>query len=663
MPLSAGLDTIQHTITGVTSADVFTITIATLADSTFAAVADVDYDVTTYGTQSLVDRVFAGTYTVQPSLAYTTDAGVLTFVKVGAKVTQGTVAVTSTQATLSTASSADVTGTTATTNGANITNVKTGTTSVAMTVQAKDVLNAVVSAGRPVVISAAALVTGSAAAVGTFKINGLSSPVTLYTDATGTVSFNVTETAGAATAQVRIQAVVEGTVTVGSDLTWNTAVYGLTDYNTTAGQFGAGAVTSARTITSGGTYTMSFGVTDQWFTAGASDTYRLLVTGSGAANAFIPLVGGKAAVVVTDSGITAVGGTYDTVITLQKATAGVFASTTNALTVTNTVVGTPSLTLAAAGQTLYGNAAVLSAAVAAVGLVAIDKREVSTATPAYLNNAVVNGIVLNSATSAAAVGSMVTISGPTNMLFSNGNVASLGSVSFLSDAAGKFEVNVFSTSAQTATVVTVTVNGVSKTVKLTFTGIGVGEGTSLVVTTPAAVKPASTFQVKAKLADAYGNGVNAGATAIKVTYTGPGIVFGTLPTTTDANGELQFAVLLGSNDTGTITVTVSYDQNGDLDYVDTKDLVTTATTVINATGVAAADAKVNVGSFKGYVALYAKGYKGKKMSAIVAGKWIVVASLATDFERVVRYTGAGYDIVTTIYIDGVSVQSFNVTTK
>jgi len=79
-----------------------------------------------------------------------------------------------------------------------------------------------------------------------------------------------------------------------------------------------------------------------------------------------------------------------------------------------------------------------------------------------------------------------------------------------------------------------------------------------------------------------------------------------------------------------------------------RDVVTTAPA-------ASADTKVNVGTFKGYVALYAKGYKGQKMSAIVAGKWITVASLASDFERVVRFTGAGYTITTKIYIDGVQV--------
>jgi hypothetical protein len=52
------------------------------------------------------------------------------------------------------------------------------------------------------------------------------------------------------------------------------------------------------------------------------------------------------------------------------------------------------------------------------------------------------------------------------------------------------------------------------------------------------------------------------------------------------------------------------------------------------------------------------------MSAIVAGKWIKVDSLASDFERVVRYTGAGYSITTKIYIDGVQIgDAFTTMTK
>tara|TARA_B110000503_G_scaffold126917_1_gene196072 strand:- start:369 stop:590 length:222 start_codon:yes stop_codon:yes gene_type:complete len=65
----------------------------------------------------------------------------------------------------------------------------------------------------------------------------------------------------------------------------------------------------------------------------------------------------------------------------------------------------------------------------------------------------------------------------------------------------------------------------------------------------------------------------------------------------------------------------------------------------------------------GFAALYAKGYKGFKFSAIVAGKWLVVDSLASDYEHAVRYTVAGYDIVTTIYIDRVLVDTINLVTK
>jgi lipocalin len=42
-------------------------------------------------------------------------------------------------------------------------------------------------------------------------------------------------------------------------------------------------------------------------------------------------------------------------------------------------------------------------------------------------------------------------------------------------------------------------------------------------------------------------------------------------------------------------------------------------------------------------------------TAVFAGKWIQVASLDSDFERVVRFTGAGFKIDVKIYIDGKQV--------
>jgi predicted secreted hydrolase len=73
--------------------------------------------------------------------------------------------------------------------------------------------------------------------------------------------------------------------------------------------------------------------------------------------------------------------------------------------------------------------------------------------------------------------------------------------------------------------------------------------------------------------------------------------------------------------------------------------------------------KVNAGSFNGYVAVYAKGYEGQKLSAKVAGKWLTVDSLGSGFERILRYTGAGYQIKVDLYINGILLQQMEVTTR
>ena len=131
---------------------------------------------------------------------------------------------------------------------------------------------------------------------------------------------------------------------------------------------------------------------------------------------------------------------------------------------------------------------------------------------------------------------------------------------------------------------------------------------------------------------------------------------------TDAAGQLTFYVLVLSGEVGDAAISATYKPAGAT--VSTKNItVVQAVAVGKAAATAAADQKVNVGSFKGYVALYAKGYAGQKMTAIVAGKWIKVDALASNFERVVRYTGAGYTITTKIYIDGVLKGTFSTVTK
>jgi hypothetical protein len=375
------------------------------------------------------------------------------------------------------------------------------------------------------------------------------------------------------------------------------------------------------------------------------------------------LVDGKATVTATDTGV--FGTSMDTIVKLEKLS-GSTVTATSTFTFEAALSTAYKVSVGAAGTTLYGNTVVASVGVAKKALVEIDSRTSSAATPAYANNLVLNGQVSEKATSAAKSGAYVTVSGPSNILFENGSVEARGSLTLLTDTNGKFEVKAYSTTAQTDSVVTfTTTDGATGTIKVSFTGTGVGEGTSLVITAPAAVKPASTFQVSAKLTDAYGNAVDTAAGRVKVTYTGSGLVWGTLPTETDSTGSLSFAVLLGSNDSASAVVTVSYDQNGDGDYVDAKDLTTTSTTEINAAGVASSGATVvNVGSFNGKLVVYANKAAGAKISYKIAGKWVVQNPTSNTLQRYDRVVAAkGVTVKVDIYVDGVKKLSKSVVTK
>jgi len=73
--------------------------------------------------------------------------------------------------------------------------------------------------------------------------------------------------------------------------------------------------------------------------------------------------------------------------------------------------------------------------------------------------------------------------------------------------------------------------------------------------------------------------------------------------------------------------------------------------------------KVNAGSFKGYVAVYAKGHEGQRLSAKIGKDWVIVPALKSRFERITDFTGKGYQIRVRIYIDRVLEATINLTTK
>ena len=62
--------------------------------------------------------------------------------------------------------------------------------------------------------------------------------------------------------------------------------------------------------------------------------------------------------------------------------------------------------------------------------------------------------------------------------------------------------------------------------------------------------------------------------------------------------------------------------------------------------------KLNAGSFNGYVAVYAKGHKGKTLSWKIAGKWFKT-TITSDYQVFQRRTAAvGLDVDVHLYIDG-----------
>ena len=568
------------------------------------------------------------------------------------------------------------------TETANINSTGNETATVVATVRAKtlsasttltfvDEDDAAVSAGRAVRITVDAdTVTG-------LKVNGTTANagtvIDAVTDANGQVLVTVTATAAINGQSVDLTAVAEGvsTTSTGVDFDWADGTIYLYDLNSSA--------SAVRSISEGGSYNFDFTLVDTWAQNVTGD-YRLKVATSGnnVSETYPSISTGRATVSVADQQTTTNGDITVVVDAQKKSTAGVWQEdSANSVVPAQQTLTLKTVSQSGGAVTAVSADAIVAtyvAAALAAGDTRITQAAVTADGSAGTDAIEITGTVTSATTGVTRPGAAVTISGDSSILFVDGARAAFGSITVIASATGTYSVHARSNTVQKASVVTVSALGGSKTIKVTFEGAKDDSASAVSISAPANVVPGSTLQVTVKLTDKYGNPVVTNGTAadgwingtdapgLTVTYTGPGLRIGDLPTATGANGEATFTVLLGSNDSGSIVVTASYDGNTG-STVNTNVYSATSTITVGAAAVAVSATKVNVGSFKGYVALYAKGYKGKKMSAIVAGKWIVVASLATDFERVVRYTGAGYDIVTTIYIDGVSVQSFNVTTK
>jgi hypothetical protein len=621
---------------------------------------------------SFIEAV-AGSYTAK---AQTLSAAI------GNTATNFAVATSSDDVSLATTATANVQGASNDEITANVGSaIRKGELSVELTATVVDSNDVAVTAGRPVVVTLGALDSG-AALVGTYTINGTAyaSAVTLLTDANGKVVFTVGENDGAVGSKVEITVAPEnltGAQTADIELTWADATYTLFDLNDSA----AAATSGHNSITAGGSYSYSLAALDQWKNAPADGTHRMKATTTGrtVGTDYITLTSGRAAWTVADGAIT--GQTaISTAFSLEELqTDSTWAANETlgqggtALTYTTSVMAAShvdAVLLDTDGSTAYGNAvADLSDAATTVAIAAQDRRVVNGNRAAYTGAVVVSGRVSNSSTNVPRAGTVVTLSGPNNILFSEGSVDALGGVSIKTDANGEFSVELFSNTAQTNTVITVSSGADSETVKVSFTGAGASFGTSIAIDAPASVDPGTSFKVTATLRDKNGNAVlSTTGDRMLVEYAGPGIVIATMPTDTNTLGQVSFTVLLGTNDKGTGVVTVSYDQGDDGDFTGTAtgDLDVIATKSLTVGAVASSDTKVTVGTYKGYVAVFTKGYAGQKLSVRLASKWHVrnpIVDLKAGYSLLTVNTGAGYVANVIVYIDGVEVERMTITTK
>ena len=257
----------------------------------------------------------------------------------------------------------------------------------------------------------------------------------------------------------------------------------------------------------------------------------------------------------------------------------------------------------------------------------------------------------------------VVVSAP-GLMIQNADETTATASDTLTIAANGQTANLKFTSRLVGTYTVTFTSGTATTTSLVVFGVAEGDTGATLTFDKTSIAGGTTTTITGTLKDVNGNPVKtSGSADVNVAWSGKGLPFGNTATMeTDDNGQLKFYVLVLSGEVGDAAIAATYQPTG-LTVSTLNVAVVQAVAVGKAAATAAADQKVNVGSFKGFVALYAKGYAGQKMTAIVAGKWIKVDALASNFERVVRYTGAGYTITTKIYIDGVLKGTFSTVTK
>jgi hypothetical protein len=276
----------------------------------------------------------------------------------------------------------------------------------------------------------------------------------------------------------------------------------------------------------------------------------------------------------------------------------------------------------------------------------------------------ITGKVVDGLTEATENGHEVTVSGPSNVLFRVGALSATGKLTFIAGANGLFDISAYSNSAQTDSVITVTANGVSSTVKISFTGVSTDLKKLTVTPVSATYVAGQTIVYNILLTDNLGNPVNTvpkadtpAAAYITVSYAGPGIISGSLPVETDADGKASVRIVTGTADVQDAVLTVKYDQNYDGDVLDTNDLTVVSTVPVL---VVEPSAVVNVVGHRVYVKF--NDAKGEEVSAVIGGVRITKTATYSGYviSKLIKKAGK---VAVKAYVAGDLVKAATVTVK
>jgi hypothetical protein len=272
-------------------------------------------------------------------------------------------------------------------------------------------------------------------------------------------------------------------------------------------------------------------------------------------------------------------------------------------------------------------------------------------------------------------------------------------ITFAADAAGVFTVDLWSHTVNTTGAnLTISAGGQTATtvVKTYLPTTGV-DGNNLVfgIDAPAEINVNQTYAIQASLTDKWGNPIQTAGGTVDIIGVGSVEINSAAAGATDKNfgkdGKVTVFVrsIKDIEGPGTITATLeaatytawtgTETASRDLGLTEiTTDVVGTAhdeTSFANSVEVnifvgdapQSSTQKVNAGSFKGYVAVYARGYEGQRLSAKIGNDWVIVDPIvnneSANLARVTDFTGAGVDIAVRIYIDRVLIDTINLTTK